>query len=227
MHESPERIPVLVEDAYDDIARCVAGRIAERIRGRRDAVRRVVAGLGTGSTPIGIYPELIRLYREEALDFSNVVTFNLDEYYPMPPDSLHSYHRFMWENLFEHVNIQPRNVHIPRGDLPRAEVEGHCRDYERAIAEAGGIDFQILGIGQTGHIGFNEPGSSAASRTRLVVLDTMTRRTAAGDFFGVENVPVEAITMGVGTIMESREIALLATGEHKADIVRRAVEGNI
>jgi len=227
MHESPERIPVLVEDAYDDIARCVAGRIAELIRSRQDAVQRTVLGLATGSTPIGIYRELIRLYREEALDFSNVVTFNLDEYYPMPPDSLHSYHRFMWENLFEHVNIQPRNVHIPRGDIPRAEIEDHCRDYERAIAEAGGIDFQILGIGQSGHIGFNEPGSSAASRTRLVVLDSITRRVASSDFFGTENVPVEAVTMGVGTILEAKEIALLATGEHKAAIVRRAVEGEV
>src|SRR2546426_377770 len=188
MHESPERIPVLVEDAYDDIARCVAGRIAELIRGRQDAVQRIVLGLATGSTPIGIYRELIRLYREEALDFSNVVTFNLDEYYPMPPDSLHSYHRFMWENLFEHVNIQPRNVHIPRGDIPRAEIEDHCRDYERAIAEAGGIDFQILGIGQSGHIGFNEPGSSAAAE--------LTRRKTPwvlGDIEWTRPLEIEAV----------------------------------
>jgi glucosamine-6-phosphate deaminase len=129
--------------------------------------------------------------------------------------------------LFDHVNIDPRNTHVPRGDLARGEVEAHCRDYERRVAAAGGIDFQILGIGQTGHIGFNEPGSNADSRTRLVVLDTMTKRAAAADFFGAENVPAEAITMGVGTILEAREIALVATGEHKAAIVKRAVEGEV
>jgi len=227
MRESPERIPVVIENAYDAIALRVAKGIAEIVRERRRAGRHAVLGLATGSTPVGIYRELVRLHREEGLDFSHVVTFNLDEYYPMPPDSLHSYHRFMRENLFEQINIPPGNVHIPRGDLSRGEVDAHCREYERAIAEAGGIDFQILGIGQTGHIGFNEPGSSAISRTRLVTLDTMTRRVAASDFFGIENVPLEAITMGVGTILEAREIALIATGEHKADIVRRAVEGEI
>ena len=225
--QGPERIPVVVEEAYDDLALRLAGRIAEIIRSQRDAGRKAVLGLATGSTPIGIYRELIRLHREEGLDFSNVETFNLDEYYPMAPDSFHSYHRFMRENLFEHVNVDPRNVHIPRGDLPRDQIEGHARDYERAIASAGGIDFQILGIGQTGHVGFNEPGSSAESRTRLVALDAITRRVAAGDFFGTENVPTEALTMGVGTILEAREIALVATGEHKAAIVKRAVEGDV
>jgi glucosamine-6-phosphate deaminase len=227
MHENPERIPAVVEEAYEEIARRVARRMADIIRSRRAAGAKAVLGLATGSTPIGIYRELIRLHREEGLDFSNVVTFNLDEYYPMAPQSLHSYHRFMWENLFDHVNIEPKNVHIPRGDIARDRIETLCAEYEKAIAEAGGIDFQILGIGQTGHIGFNEPGSSAASRTRLVVLDTITRRVAASDFFGTENVPIEAVTMGVGTILEAREIALLATGEHKAGIVRRAVEGDI
>ena len=227
MQENPERIPVLVEETYDEIARRVARGIADLVRSRHGAGKTTVLGLATGSTPIGVYRELIRLHREESLDFSKVVTFNLDEYYPMAPTSLHSYHRFMWENLFEHVNIEAKNVHIPRGDIPRARIEEHALEYERAIEKAGGIDFQILGIGQTGHIGFNEPGSSASSRTRLVDLDTITRRVAAADFFGAENVPAQAITMGVGTIMESREIALLATGEHKADIVRRAVEGEV
>jgi glucosamine-6-phosphate deaminase len=225
--EGPERIPVVVEDTHDAIARDLAARIAELIRKRKRARRKAVLGLATGSTPIGLYRELIRLYREEGLDFSNVVTFNLDEYYPMAPENLHSFHRFMRENFFDHVNVDPGNIHIPRGDLPRAQIEAHCRDYERSIAEAGGIDFQLLGIGQTGHIGFNEPGSSIGSRTRLVALDAITRRVAAGDFFGTENVPTEALTMGVGTILESREIALVATGEHKAAIVRRAVEGDI
>ena len=223
----PERIPTVVADEYDDIARRIARRMAELIRERTRELKPTVLGLATGSTPIGIYRELIRCHREEGLDFSRVVTFNLDEYYPMTSDSLHGYHRFMRENFFEHVNIDPRHVHIPRGDLPRDAIEAHCRDYERAIHDSGGIDFQILGIGQTGHIGFNEPGSSAQSRTRLVVLDTITRRAAAADFFGTENVPVEAITMGVGTILEAREVVLVATGEHKAAIVRRAVEGEI
>lgn len=223
----PERIPTVVAEEYDELARRIAARIAEVVRERNAAGRLAVLGLATGSTPIGIYRELIRLHRDEGLDFSRVVTFNLDEYYPMDPDSLHGYRRFMRENLFDHVNVDPRHVHIPRGDVPRIDLEDHCRDYERAIQEAGGIDFQILGIGQTGHVGFNEPGSSAGSRTRLVALDTITRRAAAGDFFGTENVPVEAVTMGVGTILEAREIALVATGEHKAAIVKRAVEGAI
>ena len=227
MREGPERIPVIVEESYDLIARRIAARMAEVIRERQAAGKRAVLGLATGSTPIGIYRELIRLHMEEGLDFSNVVTFNLDEYYPMARESLHSYHRFMRENLVEYVNLDLRSVHIPRGDVSRDRIEAHCREYEAAIREAGGIDFQILGIGQTGHIGFNETGSSAASRTRLVVLDTMTRRTAAADFFGTENVPAEAVTMGVATILEAREIALIATGEHKAAIVRRAVEGEV
>jgi glucosamine-6-phosphate deaminase len=227
MSDTPERIPVVLAASYDLIAKLVARRIAEIIRDRRAAGRPAVLGLATGSTPIGIYRELIRMHRDEGLDWSQVKAFNLDEYYPMPPDSVHSYHRFMWENLFDHVNIDPRNVHIPRGDIPRDAVDAHCRDYERAIAEAGGVDFQILGIGQTGHIGFNEPGSSTGSRTRLIVLDTITRRVAASDFFGAENVPAEAITMGVATILEAREIALIATGEHKAAIVKRSVEGDV
>ncbi len=227
MAEHPERIPVVVADEPEDVARRVAQRIAAIIRSRRDAGRHAVLGLASGSTPIGIYRELARLHRDEGLDFSDVVTFNLDEYVPMAPDSLHSFRRFMAENLFNRVNIEPRNIHIPRGDLPRAGIEAHCEAFERAIVEAGGIDFQILGIGQTGHVGFNEPGSGVGSRTRLVALDTMTRRTAAADFFGMENVPTEAITMGVATILEAREIALIAVGEHKAAIVRRAVEGDV
>ena len=222
-----ERIPTFVLDEHEDIAHVVASRIAALIREREAAGRPVVLGLATGSTPIGVYRELIRLHREERLSFRNVVTFNLDEYYPMSPESIHSYHRFMWENLFDHVDIRRENVHIPRGDLPREEVEAACKQYERDIAAAGGIDFQLLGVGKTGHIGFNEPGSGADSRTRLVHLDAVTRRDAASDFFGEEFVPKEAITMGVATILDAREIAILATGEHKASIVRRAVEGEI
>jgi glucosamine-6-phosphate deaminase len=227
VQDRPERIPVVIAETYDTLVQGVARRMAEIITARRAAGKPAVLGLATGSTPIGIYRELIRMHDDEGLDFAHVVTFNLDEYFPMAPDNLHSYHRFMQENLFDHVNIDPRNVHIPRGDIPRSRVEAHCREFEQAIQGAGGIDFQLLGIGQTGHIGFNEPGSSAGSRTRLVVLDTITRRGAAADFFGIENVPAEAITMGVATILEAREIALVALGEHKADIVRRAVEGDL
>jgi glucosamine-6-phosphate deaminase len=224
MAQVRERVPVVIVE-YDEIARTVAQRIAQAMRRKREAGQTPVLGLATGSTPIGIYRELIRMHREEGLDFSDVVTFNLDEYYPMDPESIHSYHRYMWENLFEHINIRPENVHIPRGDIPREEAEAHCEAYEQAIRDHGGIDFQILGIGKTGHIGFNEPGSGVESRTRLLALDTMTRRDAAADFFGEDNVPMEAITMGVATILDAKEVALIATGEHKASIVRRAVEG--
>jgi glucosamine-6-phosphate deaminase len=222
-----EHVPVVIVEEYDDIARLIAGRIETLIRTKKAAGERAVLGLATGSTPIGVYRELIRLHREERLDFSNVVTFNLDEYYPMAPDSIHSYHRFMWENLFDHINVRREHVHIPRGDIPRPAVDSYCREYETAIERAGGIDFQILGIGKTGHIGFNEPGSSPESHTRLVHLDTITRKDAAADFFGEENVPREAITMGVATIMSATEIVLIATGEHKAEIIKRAVEGDI
>ena len=222
-----ERIRTVVLRDHDDIARLVAQRIAELIRQRQAGGRPVVLGLATGSTPIGVYRELIRLHREEGLSFANVVSFNLDEYYPMGRESIHAYHRYMWENLFSQIDIAPGNVHIPDGQLPRERVDEACRAYEDAITAAGGIDFQILGIGKTGHIGFNEPGSGVESRTRLVHLDNVTRRDAAADFFGEENVPREALTMGVATIMAAREIAILATGEHKAGIVRRAVEGEI
>ncbi|MDB4868998.1 MAG: glucosamine-6-phosphate isomerase [Gemmatimonadales bacterium] len=224
MPASKERVPVVIVE-YDEIARTIAKRIAEIIKDRRREGRHAVLGLATGSTPIGIYRELIKMHREEGLDFSDVVTFNLDEYYPMKRDSIHSYHRFMRENLFNHINVRPENIHIPRGDVPRDDVDVECDEYEAAIRKAGGIDLQILGIGKTGHIGFNEPGSGSDSRTRRISLDTVTRRDAAGDFFGEDNVPTEAITMGVATIMEAKEIALVATGEHKAAIIKRAVEG--
>jgi glucosamine-6-phosphate deaminase len=230
-HPSPlgahERIRTVIVDDHDDLGRLVARRIAEVICARRGQRKSTVLGLATGSTPIGVYRELIRMHQEEGLSFADVITFNLDEYYPMDPASIHSYHRFMWENLFSQLDISPANVHIPRGDVRRDEIEAECRRYEEAIGAAGGIDLQLLGIGRTGHIGFNEPGSGAESRTRLVTLDLVTRKDTAADFFGEENVPREALTMGVETIFEAREIVILATGEHKADIVRRAVEGEV
>ncbi|MGH7505082.1 MAG: 6-phosphogluconolactonase, partial [Longimicrobiales bacterium] len=206
MPHTEEHVPVIIVEEHDDLARIIAGRIETLIRTKRASGEKAVLGLATGSTPIGVYRELIRLHREEGLDFANVVTFNLDEYYPMSRDSIHSFHRFMWENLFEHINIRPENVHIPHGEIPRAEVEAYCREYEARIEKEGGIDLQILGIGKTGHIGFNEPGSNPESRTRLVHLDTITRRDAAADFFGEENVPREAITMGVASILDAAEI---------------------
>jgi glucosamine-6-phosphate deaminase len=224
---SREKIPVVIVEEHDEFARIIASRVAEIIRDKTARGETPVLGLATGSTPIEVYRELIRMHREERLDFSNVLTFNLDEYYPMQPDSIHSFRRYMRENLFDGINLPPENIHFPRGDVPREEVEAECARYEQMIADAGGIDFQILGIGKTGHVGFNEPGSGRESRTRVIALDTLTRRDAAPDFFGEKNVPLEAITMGVATIMDAKEIALLATGEHKAAIVRRAVEGPI
>jgi glucosamine-6-phosphate deaminase len=222
-----ERIPVTVFRDHDEIAREVASRIAGLVRERADQGRHAVLGLATGSTPLGIYRELIRLHREEGLGLSNVVTFNLDEYLGMDPGSVHSYHRYMRENLFDHVDIPEDQIHLPRGDLPLDEMDDHCAAYEAAIEEAGGIDLQILGIGRSGHVGFNEPGSGRESRTRVVYLDTVTRADAASDFFGEENVPLQAITMGVASIMAAREVVLIATGEHKASIIRRSVEGEI
>jgi glucosamine-6-phosphate deaminase len=222
-----ERIPTVVVEDHDDLARLLADRIVAVIRRETAAKGRCVLGLATGSTPLGIYRELIRRHAAGEVSFAQVVTFNLDEYWPMAPDSPHGYRRYMWENLFDLVDIRPDNVHIPAGDTPREGLAEACAAYEVAIREAGGIDFQILGIGKSGHIGFNEPGSSPASRTRLITLDTMTRKDAAADFFGEDNVPREAVTMGVATILEAREIALIATGEHKAAIVARAVEGEV
>jgi glucosamine-6-phosphate deaminase len=222
-----EHLRTVVVDDHDDLAALLADRIAAIIARETAAKGRCVLGLATGSTPLGIYRELIRRREAGTVDFSAVVAFNLDEYYPMPPDSPQSYHRYMWENLFGAVGMTPDRVHLPDGHVPRDAVPEVCAAYERAIQEAGGIDFQILGIGKSGHIGFNEPGSSPGSRTRLVTLDTITRKEAAADFFGEDNVPREAITMGVATILEAREVALIATGEHKAEVVARAVEGPV
>ena len=220
-----ERLRTVVVVDHDDLAVLLAARIVDTITRSTAARGRCVLGLATGSTPLGVYRELIRRHQAGEVDFSRVVTFNLDEYYPMAPDSPHSYRRYMWENFFGLVGMKPEQFHIPAGDTPRERLANACAAYERAIADAGGIDFQLLGIGQSGHIGFNEPGSAADSRTRLVTLDTLTRKAAAADFFGEDNVPREAITMGVATIIAAREIALIATGEHKAAVVLRAVEG--
>ncbi len=205
-------------------AKHVASEIDKLIRARNAVGQHTVLGLATGSTPVGLYRELIRLHKDEGLDFSRVVTFNLDEYYPMPRESQHSYFRWMHETLFNHINIPPGNVHLPDGTLRPGEVDGACAAYEEKIQAVGGIDIQVLGIGRTGHIAFNEPGSPQNSRTRLVTLDSITRRDAADGFFGEKNVPHHAITMGVATILEARRIFMMAFGEHKAGIIYKAVE---
>ena len=222
-----EQVALAVYARSQDAARAVAAEIAALIRQRQAAQRPVVLGLATGSTPISLYAELVRLHREEGLSFANVTTFNLDEYYPLPPDHPQSYRRFMRTHLFDHIDIDPARTHLPSGTVPKAEVDAHCAAYEAMIAAAGGIDFQILGIGRTGHIGFNEPGSARHSLTRLVTLDPLTRRDAAGDFGGDAATPRHALTMGVRSIMNARRVVLMAWGQHKADIVRQAVEGEV
>ena len=222
-----EKIPTQVFERSEQVSVEVANEIAKLVRDRAAEGRQCVLGLATGSTPVRVYDELIRQHKEEGLSFQNVVTFNLDEYYPMQAHELQSYRRFMNEHLFDHIDIKPENIHIPDGTLPVEQVFAHCQAYEGAIAFAGGIDIQVLGIGRTGHVGFNEPGSGKESRTRLITLDRVTRLDAAGDFFGEENVPRRAITMGVGTILESKRIILMAFGEGKAPVVAQATEGPI
>lgn len=219
-----ERLPVTVYDQPAEASRAAAREIADLVTSRAAVGKKTVLGLATGSTPVGVYDELIRLHKEEGISFRSVVSFNLDEYWPMQPDALQSYQRFMREHLFDHLDIPAEAIHIPDGTLPKAEILAACGRYEELIREAGGIDLQILGIGRTGHIGFNEPGSTVESRTRLITLDNVTRGDAASDFFGERNVPRQAITMGVGTILDARRVILLAFGEHKASIVRKSVE---
>ncbi len=222
-----EKIPVKIYEDSGKACCCVARRIGDLIRERQKEGKPAVLGLATGSTPIDVYKELIRQHRQEGLDLSGVITFNLDEYWPMDSRQIQSYHAWMYRHFFDHVNIKAEHIHIPSGSVPRDQVGAMCADYEQAIQQAGGLDIQILGIGRTGHIGFNEPGSLPESRTRLIQLDRVTRKDAASDFFGEENVPQMAITMGIGTIQQAREIILLAFGEHKAFIVQKTVEGTV
>ncbi|HEY5313008.1 MAG TPA: glucosamine-6-phosphate deaminase [Pirellulales bacterium] len=219
------QLPCYVFESSHELSRHVAQTIAGIIRERNAFGQKAVLGLPTGSTPLGVYRELIRMHREDGLDFAGVITFNLDEYYGIQPDQLQSYHRWMFENFFDHVNIPRKNVYIPDGTVPLDDIEERCRRYEDTIERVGGIDLQLLGIGRNGHIGFNEPFSRPHSRTRLVTLDPVTRNDAASDFFSEENVPNQALTMGIGTILEARKIVLIALGEHKAGIVRESVEG--
>ena len=222
-----EKIPVHIYKTSVDASQVVAREIADLIKRKQAQGKMAVLGLATGSTPTRVYEELVNLHKTEGLSFANVITFNLDEYYPMNHDSLQSYYRFMHEYLFDYIDIKKENIHIPDGTTKEEEVQDYCKRYDKAIEDAGGVDIQLLGIGRTGHIGFNEPGSSLNSATRLITLDKITRTDAASDFFGEENVPRRAITMGVGSILKAKEIIVMAWGETKSAIVKRTVEGEI
>lgn len=222
-----EKLPVTVYPNSDIASKKIAQRIANLIINKQNSGEKAVLGLATGVTPVAVYEELVRLHTEEGLSFKNVVTFNLDEYFPMKPTSSQSYVSFMKQHLFDHIDIDMNNVHIPDGTIPLENIPAFCLGYEKKITEYGGLDLQILGIGRTGHIGFNEPGSAPNSGTRLITLDDLTRRDASRDFGGKANVPVKAITMGIGTIFKAREIILMAWNKKKAPIIKKAVEGEI
>tara|TARA_B100000767_G_scaffold187878_1_gene175229 strand:+ start:392 stop:1150 length:759 start_codon:yes stop_codon:yes gene_type:complete len=216
-----------VFDTANDGSKFVAEKIKALIEKNNSEEKKTVLGLATGSTPLKMYKELIRMHKEEGLSFSNVVTFNLDEYLPMEKNSEHSYWYFMHENLFNHIDVKPENINIPLGNLPAEEVDQHCADYEAKIDAEGGLDIQILGIGRTGHIGFNEPGSELESITRQVTLAQITIDDAAPSFGGVKNVPAKAITMGVASVLKAKCIYLMAYGAGKAQIVSDTITNDI
>jgi glucosamine-6-phosphate deaminase len=222
-----ERIPTHIFSDSDSASKSVAKEIADLIRKNNQASKPSVLGLATGSSPKKVYQELIRIHREEGLSFKNVITFNLDEYHPMEPDSIQSYVRFMKEQLFDHIDIPVTNYHLPDGTLSLEKIPEFCRDYESKIERLGGFDYYLLGIGRNGHIGFNEPGSTINSKTRLMTLDIATKIDASPDFGGLQKVPKKAITLGIDSIMKSKKIVLLAWGEHKAESVAKAVEGTV
>ena len=221
-----ERLHNLVFDDVKKGSKVIAKEIGALIKLKQSQNKLCVLGLATGSSPLSVYRELISLHNN-GLSFKNVVTFNLDEYFLLPPEHVQSYHNFMHENLFNHIDIDPKNIHIPKGSLSQYEIDLYCKEYEQKIIDQGGIDLQILGIGRTGHIGFNEPGSHANSITRLVTLDHITRFDAAPAFNGIENVPKKAITMGINTILTSKRIILMAWGNKKAHVVLKSIEGKV
>ncbi|MGQ1889296.1 glucosamine-6-phosphate deaminase [Thermophagus sp. OGC60D27] len=225
MQEHKEKIATRVFETRVEGSKYVAKAIASLIKEKNKLGKPTVLGLATGSSPLLLYKELIRIHREDGLSFKNVVTFNLDEYYPMDRESKHSYYRFMYENLFSHLDIDPNNVFIPDGTLAMKDLDEYCSAYENKIISMGGIDIQVLGIGRSGHIGFNEPGSLASDETRLVHLNKLTIEDAAMGFGGEENVPRSALTMGIKTILQAKKIFLLGWGEEKAEVIKQAVEG--
>jgi len=212
---------------HNEASLVVANEIADLIREKEGLGEPCVLGLATGSSPIKVYEELVRLHKEEGLSFKNVTTFNLDEYFPMRKPDTQSYFSFMHEHLFDHVNIPAENIYIPDGEIDFDQVHQFCIDYENKIDSMGGLDFQLLGIGRTGHIGFNEPGSHFNSGTRLITLDHITRVDAADAFLGIDNVPRRAITMGIASVRKAKRIVLLAWGQHKAEIIKETIEGEI
>lgn len=222
-----ERIPTHIYSDSDLASKFVAKEMADLIRKNNQENKPTILGLATGSSPKKVYQELIRIHREEGLSFKNVITFNLDEYHPMEPDSIQSYVRFMKEQLFDHIDIPVTNYHLPDGTLSLEKIPEFCRDYEAKIERLGGFDYYLLGIGRNGHIGFNEPGSTINSKTRLMTLDIATKIDASPDFGGLQKVPKKAITLGIDSIMKSKKIVLLAWGEHKANSVAKAVEGTV
>ncbi|WP_430682208.1 glucosamine-6-phosphate deaminase [Maribacter halichondriae] len=222
-----EKIHNVIFDDSNEASIKVAQEIAALIRKKQEAKKNCVLGLATGSSPIRVYEELVRMHHEEELSFSNVVTFNLDEYLPMEKDNRQSYWYFMHEHLFNHIDIPRENIHIPDGTVASEFVIDYCLAYEKVIKKFGGLDFQLLGIGRTGHVGFNEPGSHYNSGTRVITLDHITRVDAAPAFLGIDNVPRKAITMGIATVMSAKRIVLLGWGQNKADIIKKTVEGEI
>ncbi len=222
-----EKLHTEIFDNADNASFLIAQEIATLIKSKQEKEEHFVIGLATGSSPIKVYEELVRLHKEEALSFHNVITFNLDEYFPMKRANNQSYDYFMHQHLFNHIDINPNNINIPDGTIPVEEVHQYCIDYEMKIKQYGGLDFQLLGIGRTGHIGFNEPGSHHNSGTRIIMLSSLTRVDASSDFNGLENVPRKAITMGVGTICKAKRIVLLAWGDKKATIVKNTIEDPI
>ncbi|HEX3168132.1 MAG TPA: glucosamine-6-phosphate deaminase [Chitinophagaceae bacterium] len=224
MVDSFEKIPVRIYPDLKAGSKAVAKQIADFIREKQSKKEKCVLGLSTGSTPKTLYAELVRLHKEEKLSFKNVITFNLDQYYPISNDALQSYQRFMKVNLFNYIDIDPKNTHIPNGEIKKEDIKEHCRQYEKMIEDAGGIDLQILGIGNNGHIGFNEPGSSIHSKTRLISLDNSTRIANAYEFANISEVPRLAITMGIGEILKAKKIILMAWGPAKAAVIKEAVE---
>ena len=227
MVDSFEKIPVKIFSDLKEGSVFAANQIAALIKDKQKKNEKCVIGLATGSTPKTLYAELVRLHKIEGLSFKNVVTFNLDEYYPIDKDAFQSYNRFMKFHLFDHVDIDPSNINIPDGEITKDEVKVHCAEYEKKIDDAGGIDLQILGIGNNGHIGFNEPGSNLNSKTRLVALDNSTRIANSYEFTNISQVPRLAITMGISTIMKAKKIILLAWGQAKAPVIQKAVEGHV
>ena len=222
-----EKLHNVICDSPTEGSLLIAHRIARLILEKQKNKEMCVLGLATGSSPISVYRELVRLHQEEGLSFSNVISFNLDEYFPLAKDDIQSYHYFMHTHLFNHVDIKPENIHIPNGEVEVDKVRKFCIEYEKKIKDAGGIDLQILGIGRTGHIGFNEPGSHRNSQTRTITLDHLTRYDAAPSFQGIENVPRKAITMGIQTILSPKRVLLMAWGTNKSEIIQKAIEGVI